>query len=238
MRIFTPGQRDADGRPSGRRQHVRAGARGRDRGGQRRLGVRVEHRSDSRGSMEWSGSRLDFAWMTQRNPEFGATFDDVGAVASGARVCARMTFARRGCPCRRCHAACRSSSCRSSDRAAVDRAVPDVAPARTSRPTSSRPIAQVRPIRLPHIRGCSLPRSACSEDPATGGASGPLGSYLVRHSLVTPEQARSILNLQGVKLGRPSWIHISIESVGRRISRVRVGGTSVFVAEGTMEVED
>src|SRR5688500_6591813 len=33
-------------------------------------------------SMEWSGSRLDFAWMTQRNPEFGPTFDDVGRVAA------------------------------------------------------------------------------------------------------------------------------------------------------------
>ena len=80
-----------------------------------------------------------------------------------------------------------------------------------------------------------------AEDPATGGASGPLGSYLVRHSLVTPEQARSILNLQGVKLGRPSWIHVSIESSSLGaggISRVRVGGTSVFVAEGAMEVED
>ena len=60
----------------------------------------------------------------------------------------------------------------------------------------------------------------------------------MHHSLVTPEQARSILNLQGVKLGRPSWIHISIESSDGAISRVRVGGTSVFVAEGTMEVED
>ncbi len=77
-----------------------------------------------------------------------------------------------------------------------------------------------------------------AEDPATGGASGPLGSYLVRHSLVKPEDARSILNLQGVKLGRPSWIHISIESSGGAISRVRVGGTSVFVAEGMMDVED
>jgi predicted PhzF superfamily epimerase YddE/YHI9 len=75
----------------------------------------------------------------------------------------------------------------------------------------------------------------------------------VRHSLVSPEQARSILNLQGVKLGRPSWIHVSIDTVdpstalgagpstplgADSISRVRVGGTSVFVAEGTMEVED
>ena len=76
------------------------------------------------------------------------------------------------------------------------------------------------------------------EDPATGGASGPLGSYLVRHSAVTAEEGTSLLNLQGAKLGRPSWIHISIDSGDGNISRVRVGGTSVFVAEGTMEVED
>ena len=76
------------------------------------------------------------------------------------------------------------------------------------------------------------------EDPATGGASGPLGAYLVKHGVVTPEQGQSLLNLQGVKLGRPSWIHISIDSEDGSISRVRVGGTSVFVAEGTMDVED
>ena len=122
-------------------------------------------------------------------------------------------------------------------RAAVDRAVPDTrlldfeayvfttdrAGAADSATTYSRMFA---------------PMLGVAEDPATGGASGPLGSYLVRHSLVTPEHARSILNLQGVKLGRPSWIHISIESSGGAISRVRVGGTSVFVAEGMMEVED
>jgi predicted PhzF superfamily epimerase YddE/YHI9 len=38
-------------------------------------------------------------------------------------------------------------------------------------------------------------------------------------------------------MGRPSWIHVSIESSDGHVSRVRVGGTSVFVAEGTMEVE-
>jgi predicted PhzF superfamily epimerase YddE/YHI9 len=60
----------------------------------------------------------------------------------------------------------------------------------------------------------------------------------VRHSVVTGEAGRSILNLQGVKLGRPSWIHVSIESAAPSgITRVRVGGTSVFVAEGTMDVD-
>jgi predicted PhzF superfamily epimerase YddE/YHI9 len=52
------------------------------------------------------------------------------------------------------------------------------------------------------------------------------------------DDATEILNLQGVRLGRPSWIHISIESVRGAVSRVRVGGSAVLVAEGEMEVED
>ena len=81
------------------------------------------------------------------------------------------------------------------------------------------------------------PQFGIIEDPATGSASGPLGSYLVHHSVVAPDKARAMVNLQGVKMGRPSWIHVSIDGAPGNISRVRVGGTSVFVAEGTMEVE-
>src|SRR5688572_16777283 len=36
----------------------------------------------TRVSMEWDGLRLTFVWMTQRNPEFGPTFDDVARVAA------------------------------------------------------------------------------------------------------------------------------------------------------------
>ncbi len=82
------------------------------------------------------------------------------------------------------------------------------------------------------------PQLGVPEDPATGSASGPLGAYLVKHALVSAGRAEKMLNLQGVKLGRPSWIHISIETANGHTSRVRVGGTAVFVAEGTMEVED
>jgi len=80
------------------------------------------------------------------------------------------------------------------------------------------------------------PELGIYEDPATGGASGPLGCYLVHHRVVAPDTARALLNLQGRKLGRPSWLHISIESANGAISRVRVGGESVFVAEGSFEV--
>src|SRR5688572_14764790 len=187
-------------------------------------------------SMEWTGSRLDFAWMTQRAPEFGPPFDDTAHVAAalGVRV---DDIAATGLPVQQVSCGVPFVLVPVATRTAVDRAVPDVrlldfeayifttdrTEAADSATTYSRMFA---------------PALNVYEDPATGSASGPLGSYLVRHSLVTPEQARSILNLQGVKLGRPSWIHVSIESSDLDISRVRVGGTSVFVAEGVMEVED
>ena len=73
-----------------------------------------------------------------------------------------------------------------------------------------------------------------NEDPATGSASGPLGCYLVTHGLVAADKAGSIVSAQGVKMGRPSRIHIKIDQAGGEISRVRVGGTSVLVGEGRL----
>ena len=47
-----------------------------------------------------------------------------------------------------------------------------------------------------------------------------------------PDKAGSIVSAQGVKMGRPSRIHIRIDLTGSEITRVRVGGTSVLVGEG------
>ena len=74
------------------------------------------------------------------------------------------------------------------------------------------------------------------EDPATGIASGPLGCYLVRHKVVTAPKAGTMLSLQGVKMGRPSYIHISIAAEGTEILGVRVGGESVLAGEGTLYI--
>src|SRR5262245_23229016 len=76
------------------------------------------------------------------------------------------------------------------------------------------------------------------EDPATGSASGPLGCYLVSHGLVPAgEAAKQIVNWQGVKMGRPSRLHIAISTgANREITRVQVGGQSVLIAEGQLTV--
>jgi trans-2,3-dihydro-3-hydroxyanthranilate isomerase len=187
-------------------------------------------------SMEWRDSRLAFAWMTQRTPEFGPVVEDTAHVAAALGLQERDVRAA-GLPVQEVSCGMPFVFVPLATREAVDRAVPDTrvldfeaylfttdrSGATDSATTYSRMFA---------------PLLGVYEDPATGGASGPLGSYLVRHALVSPEQGRSILNLQGVKLGRPSWIHVSIESASPGdITRVRVGGTSVFVAEGTMEID-
>ena len=79
------------------------------------------------------------------------------------------------------------------------------------------------------------PMLGVAEDPATGSASGPLGCYLLRYGMVTPEQALTMISLQGVAMKRPSRIHIAIEKRAGGIP-VRVGGKSVKVAEGRLLV--
>jgi trans-2,3-dihydro-3-hydroxyanthranilate isomerase len=81
------------------------------------------------------------------------------------------------------------------------------------------------------------PGLGITEDPATGGASGPLGCYLVRHRLVACDPAAEIVSEQGIEMGRPSFIRIRIERQGEDISAVRVGGQCHFMGEGFIEIQ-
>ena len=76
------------------------------------------------------------------------------------------------------------------------------------------------------------------EDPATGGASGPLGCYLVRHGVVPCDGWAHITSEQGIEMGRPSFIKIRIARTGDQITDVRVGGECRFMGEGYLEIED
>jgi trans-2,3-dihydro-3-hydroxyanthranilate isomerase len=80
------------------------------------------------------------------------------------------------------------------------------------------------------------PELGIPEDPATGGASGPLGSYLVRHGVVTARPKASIVSEQGIEMGRPSFIHIEITQESNEITEVKVGGQTVFVGGGEIEL--
>lgn len=74
------------------------------------------------------------------------------------------------------------------------------------------------------------------EDPATGGASGPLGAYLVRFGLVRGEGELSIVSEQGTKMGRQSFIHIRLQARGGEPHDIEIGGSVVPVLEGTLRL--
>jgi len=70
------------------------------------------------------------------------------------------------------------------------------------------------------------------EDPATGSASGCAISYLVQRRAV-PSGERIHLR-QGVEMGRPSDLYLSAQLANARVTDVRVGGSTVLVAEGRL----
>lgn len=72
------------------------------------------------------------------------------------------------------------------------------------------------------------------EDPATGSAAGCAISYLVEKGLA--ENGERIRVLQGVEMGRPSDIFLSARREKARVTDVRVGGSTVLVAKGTLNV--
>lgn len=75
------------------------------------------------------------------------------------------------------------------------------------------------------------------EDPATGSAVAALAGYLV--ALQRPEDGTARWTVeQGVELGRPSMLYLEADIREGAITAVRVGGRSVVVTEGTMEVPE
>ena len=70
------------------------------------------------------------------------------------------------------------------------------------------------------------------EDPATGSAAGCAISYLVRHGLIA--SGKQIHVQQGVEIHRTSDLFLTADSVGGRVTRVRVAGSTVRVAKGQL----
>ena len=190
--------------------------------------------------LEWAAegadkSRLRFAWMTQQKPVFGPTMNAPAALAAALGLDAAAL--RPGVVPQEVNCGSAFFMVPLVSRAAVDQAVVDtraVAAAFEAAKLTRRGLFIFS--TEPGADGATAysRMMGANEDPATGSASGPLGCYLVRHGLVPADKAGSIVSAQGVKMGRPSRIHIKIDLAGSEITRVRVGGTSVLVGEGRL----
>lgn len=78
------------------------------------------------------------------------------------------------------------------------------------------------------------PGLGVSEDPATGGAASALAGVL--HAAEPKDGSRRWRIEQGFEMGRPSIIDLEADAAAGRITAVRVGGRSVRVTEGEIDV--
>jgi trans-2,3-dihydro-3-hydroxyanthranilate isomerase len=193
--------------------------------------------------LDWDGSSLRFAWMTQLNPTFGKTVTETAALASALGLEPAALTGQRA-PAQEVN--CGSNffivpvaTRRAVDAAAIDRAKVDAVLAAAG--------IQRRGIYIFSMEGSDpgsdpvaysrlLPGGGGIEDPATGSAAGPAGCFIAKYGFVPASRVNAIVFLQGVLVRRPSRIHVNVTMNGGDITRVKVGGPAVVVGEGTVTV--
>ena len=199
-------RRATDGRASDDRQHVRAGAGGRDQPGATRVGLRTGRRTDAGGArMEGRSARL--------RVDDAATADvwrtgDRSAASLPPHSGSRSAISSETCPSE-VRIVRRPVSVRAlATRKAVDATeitahdvsrLSPIGPGSTIfRSSSSRSIGRDQQAMKRSTVACSRRDSGIVEDPATGGASGPLGCYISAHASCRRSRLRHFVSLQGM----------------------------------------
>ena len=193
--------------------------------------------------LEWDAAvkHLHFAWMTQPLPVFGTILKNRADVSRALGLeeedlAPNLPIQVVSCgmpfvfvPLKSHHAV---------DRALIDRAAWRQASAASAEAEPETFVfsvenAETSPVRL--YSRMFAPGLGVAEDPGTGGASGPLGAYLVHHRVVSGRVCE-FLSHQGVKMHRPCEISIRITSEGAVITRVQMGGAAFLAGKGSVRV--
>lgn len=190
--------------------------------------------------LEWKSGKLSFAWMTQLAPTFGKTVDDLDALASCLGV---EPGAIRGVGKPPQEVSCGSmflfvplATRQAVDAVVVDRRGLENLYKQAGMERRGVFVFSTEAAPDGATAYSRMVGTGASEDPATGSATGPLGCYLAHHGLVTEAQAERMISVQGVKMKRPSRLYINITTASGQISRVRVGGESQMVGDGTVRI--
>jgi trans-2,3-dihydro-3-hydroxyanthranilate isomerase len=187
--------------------------------------------------LDWQGGRLAFAWMTQLKPAFGKTVSDGAALAAALAVDALDGRA----PAQEVNCGSNFFIVPLPTRKAVDAAVIDRAKVDAVFAAAG---IQRRGIYAFSAESTGDGLTAYSrmlpsggiEDPATGSAVGPAGSFAARYGFVPRERIGTMIFQQGVLAKRPSRLHVKVAMSGAEVTGVQVGGASVVVGEGSMSV--
>jgi trans-2,3-dihydro-3-hydroxyanthranilate isomerase len=193
--------------------------------------------------LEWDDVRLTFAWMRQPLPTFGFVARRIDQLAAGLGLDPRDITESR-LPAQSVSSGVPFLFVPLATREAVNRARADRSTLQAFFAANGEPELPVFVFSVQRgdddataFSRMFAPVFGVPEDPATGGASGPLGAYLLHHGVVTPQEAERMWSLQGVAMGRPSRIAISVLTRGEH-SDVRVGGACVSLGAGYLEVPE
>jgi trans-2,3-dihydro-3-hydroxyanthranilate isomerase len=165
--------------------------------------------------------------MTEQPPEFGATFDDLGELAAGLNIGIEgllevplpIQWVSTGMPTL------------VTPIASLE-AVQDIRPHHAVLDEICATMGAdcilvfcletIRPEATAHVRVFAPPLGV-DEDPATGAANGALGAYLAHYQAIPLEPVTKIHVEQGFEIGRPSMVHVIVDTTGDDF-RVQVGG--------------
>jgi trans-2,3-dihydro-3-hydroxyanthranilate isomerase len=190
--------------------------------------------------LEWSGARLAFAWMTQLKPAFGKTVTDAAALAAAIGIDPSALAVARA-PAQEVN--CGSNffivpiaTRKAVDGAVLDRAKIDAVFAAAGMQRRGVYVFSTETAGDGVTAYSRLLTAGGTEDPGTGSAAGPAGSFIARYGFVPPAQSESIVFLQGVLVRRPSRISVKASMSGGEVVGVKVGGAAVVVGDGTIRL--
>ena len=199
-------------------------------------------------ALTWRGGDLRFAWMTQGTAAFAEPTRRSrrrrgGTLAAGDRARGQSAGAggvvRRSVSVRRAEHACRRRRGVRCSSVHSRRCCSQPAQVRTACSSFRRRAgpADAGPTQpdgvQPHVRARAW-RGRGSGDGHRERTAG-LATWSVTRSS-RRESAGALLSLQGVRMGRPSHVHISIGVDGDAITSVQVGGESVLAGEGLLYI--
>jgi trans-2,3-dihydro-3-hydroxyanthranilate isomerase len=188
--------------------------------------------------VDMHGGRPGHTTMTQPLPQLKRTFNDIARVAKAVSLDV-SDIERTGLPIEVLHNGITTVIVPVSSRSALERIKMDNGAIESlARDLEAETIALFtrETVDIDASVHCRVlaPGAGVGEDPATGSANGPLGTYMVKHQLVEIQQVTRIISEQGYEMHRPSNLHIEVdvEMKTHTITGVRVGGGVVITGRG------
>ena len=191
-------------------------------------------------TVESTGGKPDFVWMTHREAEFGAKRDDrdriaaaIGITAADIRDDLPIQTVSTGFPFV-------MVPIRTLD--ALAKCTSNAAPiAALFKPGEQSPLIYMfvgNPSGEFSARSRMFaPHDGIPEDPATGSAAAPFGAYAATYRLINPAPKTSFTIQQGVEMGRPSEIRVEVARKDTGAFAIRIGGRCVIVGSGEFTLD-